>query len=371
MTGIKVPYVDLQAQHTPIKQKLMDAVERVIDHGQFILGEEVAEFESRFAELCNVRYAVGVNSGTDALTLALRALGVGPGDEVITPPNSFVSSAGCIVAVGATPVFVDVREDYNLDPGLIENTITRRTKAILPVHLTGRPAEMELISEIAKKHNLRVVEDAAQAVAAEYYGKRVGSLGDVGCFSLHPLKNLNACGDGGVVTTNDINVYQDIKTLRNIGLRTRDNCVAWAPNSRLDTMQAAILMVKLDYLEEWTEQRRSNASVYQKSLAGIEEIRLPEDLPHQRAVYHTFVIQAERRAELVTYLTEQGIGTAVHYPIPIHLQQAAEHMGHGRQSFPVTEKQANQILSLPVHPNLDSRQMEHVANSIRRFYEVS
>ena len=368
-TGIKVPYVDLAAQHAPIKQSLMDAVERVIDHGQFILGHEVEAFEKRFAEMCGVRYAVGVNSGTDALILGLRVLGVGPGDEVITPPNSFVASAGCIVAGGAKPVFVDVAEDYNLDPDLIEDALTSRTKAILPVHLTGRPAEMGPITEIAQKHGLRVVEDAAQAVAAEYRGKRVGSLGDVGCFSLHPLKTLNACGDGGVITTDDPAIDDEIKVLRNIGLRSRDDCVAWAPNSRLDEMQAAILMVKFDHLDEWTEQRRRNAQIYYQALAGITGIQVPVDFPHQRAVYHTFVIQAENRPQLVEYLSDREIGTAVHYPVPIHLQKAAKDLGYGQQSFPVTERQADRVLSLPVHPDLQPSQIEYVASCIRSFYD--
>ena len=365
---MQVPYVNIAAQHAPIKERIMSAVSDVLDHSRFILGDEVTEFERRFAELCGVRYAVGVNSGTDALVLALRALGIGPGDEVINPPNSFVASAGCIALVGATPVFVDVADDYNLDPGLIESAITERTKAILPVHLTGRPAEMEPIAEIARKHKLHIVEDCAQAVCAEYQGQRVGSFGEVGCFSLHPLKTLNACGDGGILTTDDPGLYENLKSLRNIGLRTRDDCVAWAPNSRLDTMQAAILLVKLDFVQEWTEKRRANAQAYQRLLPELTPVQVPTDQSHQRAVYHTFVVLAERRDELKSYLATKGVGTAIHYPIPIHFQQAAAGLGYGPGSFPVTEYQAPRLLSLPVYPELEEDQIEYVVDCMSSFY---
>ena len=250
-----IPYVTLAAQHVPMKTELLAAVARVFDHGNFILGPEVEEFEQRFAGLCQVNHAIAVNSGTDALVLALRALGIGPGDEVITVPNSFIASTSCIILAGARPVFVDVRGDYNLDPTLLEQVITPRTKAILPVHLTGRPADMNPIMAIAQQHGLQVIEDCAQAVLAEYQGQRVGSIGTIGCFSLHPLKTLNACGDGGILTTNDASLANSFKILRNIGLRTRDDCVVWTGNSRLDTLQAAILLVKLEYLERKRGQR--------------------------------------------------------------------------------------------------------------------
>ena len=309
---MKVPYVDLNGQHAPIKGELLDAVARVIDHGHFILGEEVEEFENRFAQICGVKYAVGVNSGTDALIFALKALGIGPGDEVVTVPNSFVASAGCIVMTGAKPVFVDVRDDFNIDPALIESAITPRTRAILPVHLTGRSCDMEPIMEIAQAQGLHVIEDCAQAVSAEYRGRQIGSFGSVGCFSLHPLKTLNACGDGGLLTTDDPQLFQRCRELRNIGLRNRDECVAWSNNSRLDTIQAAMLLVKLEYLEEWTEKRRSNARRYQMLLDGLSGIKLPQDRDHERSVYHTFIIQARHRDQLKSYLADQGIGTAVH-----------------------------------------------------------
>ena len=366
---MNVPYVNLVAQNAAIKQQLLAAVEKTLDHSNFILGDEVDEFERRFAQQCGVGYAVGVNSGTDALILAIKALGIGPGDEVITVPNSFVASTSCIALMGAHPVFVDVGEDYNIDPLQIEAAITPRTRAIIPVHLTGRPAEMDCLLEIAQKHNLHIIEDSAQAVCAEYKGKRVGSFGTAGCFSLHPLKTLNACGDGGVLTTNDPKLYEQFKVLRNHGLRNRDECTVWSYNSRLDTIQAAILLVDLEYLEQWTNKRRANAKRYQQLLTDLPQVTLPIDKPHEKAVYHTFVIQAERRAQLKDYLSNQGIGTSIHYPIPIHLQESATYLGHEPGSFPTTERQADKILSLPVYPELEDQQIEYVTECIRRFYD--
>ena len=367
---MKVPYVNLPAQHAPIKEQLLNAVAKVIDHGRFILGPEVDEFEERFAKMCGVKYAVGVNSGTDALILSLHALGIGPGDEVITVPNSFVASAGCIAMTGAKPIFVDSQGDLNINPDLIEAAITPQTRAILPVHLSGRSCDMSPIMKIAKSRGLHVIEDCAQAVGAEYRGQQVGSFGSAGCFSLHPLKTLNACGDGGVLTTNDPQLYQSFKELRNIGLKNRDECVAWSNNSRLDTMQAAMLLVKMEHLHEWTEQRRSNALLYQRLLDGIPSIMVPSDHDYERSVYHTFVIQAQYRDELKSYLSEQEVSTAIHYPIPIHLQAAAQNLGYCVGSFPVTEKQASSILSLPIYPELTEEQIEYVAACIRNFYEL-
>lgn len=364
----EIPYVKVAGQHVPIKEELLQAVAKIIDRGDFVLGKEVEEFESRFAKLCGTRFAVGLNSGTDALILALKALGIGPGDEVITAPNSFVASASCICLVGATPVFADVREDMNIDPAKIEQAITPRTKAILPVHLTGRPADMNPILEIAKKHNLLVVEDAAQAVIAEYHGKRVGSFGNAGCFSLHPLKTLNACGDGGMLVTNDESMYEKVKLLRNLGLQTRDNCVVWSSNSRLDTIQAAMLLVKLNYLESWTEKRRTNAQYYMRALQNIPQIKLPAEKQNERSVFHTFIIQTERRDELKKFLEERGIKTAIHYPKPIHFQSAAQKLGYAKGNFPVTESQAEKILSLPIYPELTPNDLETITNAIIEFY---
>ena len=371
-TRATVPYVDIAAQHAAIKHELMSAVSDVLDSGQFILGQQLPEFERKFSELCGVRYAVGVNSGTDALILGLKALGIGPGDEVITVPNSFVASTGCIRLLGATAILVDAGDDYNIDPEKIGAALSPRTKAILPVHLTGRPCDMDPILRIAKDHGLKVVEDAAQAVLAEYKGRRVGSFGAVGCFSLHPLKNLNACGDGGMVTTDDPALYERLIVMRNLGLKTRDDCIMWSQNSRLDTLQAAILLVKLQYLDQWTARRRENARRYRDRLRSVAQIRLPaEEKDHEKAVYHTFVIQAERRDELSAFLAERGIGSSVHYPVPIHLTEAGRELGYPRGSFPVTEAQARAILSLPIYPELSEDKLDLVCDRIKAFYAAS
>lgn len=365
-----IPFVNLAAQHRAIHAELLEAVEKVICAGQFILGGEVERFEQAFAALCGVRFAVGVNSGTDALILALSALGVGANDEVITVPNSFVATASAIALVGARPVFVDVGGDYLIDCSAIERAITPRTKAILPVHLTGRPADMQPILDVAAAHGLHVVEDCAQAVLAEYRSQRVGSFGAVGCFSCHPLKTLSACGDGGVLTLNDAALYEKLRVLRNLGLRSREECVIWSGNSRLDTVQAAILLVKLRYVEEWTAGRRAHAARYQQALAGIDDIEVPKDRPFETSAYHTFVIQARDRDGLRRHLARHGVETAIHYPIPIHLQTAAATLGYGRGSFPWAERQAERILSLPIYPDLSTDDVESVASHIRSFYHV-
>ena len=365
---MKVPYVDLGTQHSPIKDELLNAVSQVLDHGMFILGQEVEELERQFAAVCGVDFAVGVNSGTDALILSLKALGVGLGDEVITVVNSFVASTSCINLVGATPVLVDVRDDMNIDPALIEAAITPKTKAILPVHITGRPADMDQIMDIAERHDLYVIEDCAQSVGAKYNGRPVGSIGITGCYSLHPLKTLNACGDGGIITTNDPVIYQELKYLRNHGLKTREDCIMWGLNSRLDTMQAAMLLVKMKYLDEWTEKRRSNARYYQEHLAEVEEIQLPSDDESEWAVYHTFVIQASNRDQLKEHLAKKHIRTVVSYPTPIHLQPAAAVLPYSFGSFPIAERQAERMLNLPVSSELDVHQLEYVVDNIKSFY---
>ncbi len=366
---IRVPFVDIAGQHRAIKEELLEAIGEVLDSGAFILGEPVRAFEDRFADLCGTRYAVAVNSGTDALLLALRALGIGPGDEVITVPSSFIATGSAIALSGARPVFIDVGPDYNMDPSLIESAVTPRTRAILPVHLTGRPADMNAIQAVADKHGLPIVEDAAQAVMAEYRGHRTGALGTVGCFSLHPLKTLNACGDGGIITTDDPALVERLHILRNIGLRTRDECVVWSGNSRLDTMQAAILLVKLRYVADWTEARRSNAAYYRRALADVPGLTLPPaERPDEYAVYHTFMVLAEERDRLRRFLAERGIETNVHYPVPIHLHPAAAAWQLPAGSFPVAEGQARHFLSLPVHQGLIVEQREAVATAVRAFY---
>ena len=365
---IEVPFTNLASQHSLIKEELMQAVEKVLNHGKFVLGDEVNQFEKQFADLCGVNFAVGVNSGTDALILSLQALGIGPGAEVITVPNSFVATASCISVVGAAPVFVDVQQDLNINTEQIERAITSKTRAIIPVHMTGHPADMSPIIKIAKSYGLAIIEDSAQAVCSEYNGQMVGSFGSVGCFSLHPLKTLNACGDGGVVTTNDVEIYNKIRLLRNMGLEKRDNAKIWSSNSRLDTIQAALLLVKLSYLEQWIKQRISNAHFYQKELEDINEISIPKDSINGKSTYHTFVIQAQDRDDLKQYLKTNGISTAIHYPIPIHLQKAANYLKYKLGDFPVAEKQSKMILSLPIYHGIDSTKLKFVSDHIRTFY---
>ena len=295
---MKVPFVNLGLQNRLIKDELLSIVSGLLDSGQFILGEDLARFEKSFAHLCGTTYAVGVANGTDALFLSMKVLGIGQGDEVITAPNSFLASASSICLAGATPVFADVREDFNIDPEQIRKVISPKTKAIIPVHLTGRPADLDAILSIAQEYHLAVIEDCAQAVCAEYNDKPVGSFGNLGCFSLHPLKNLSACGDGGVITTSNEDLYHQLLKARNHGLRNRDECEFWSYNSRLDNIQAAMLNVKLNKLSEWTARRRKIASYYYERISGLNLIA-PADKSFEKSVYHTFIIQTVRRDELV------------------------------------------------------------------------
>lgn len=365
---LKVPYVDLAAQNALIKGELLSAVGNVLDSGQLIMGKEVKEFERSFADLCGVKFALGVNSGTDALILAFRALEIGAGDEVITVANSFVTTASSIACVGAKPVFIDVKDDYTMNPALLEKAITEKTKAILPVHLTGRPVDMEAICTIADKHDLYVIEDAAQAVCAEQNEKKVGSFGDIGCFSLHPLKNLNACGDGGMLTTNNEKLFKKLVLFADNGIYERNYCKVWSSNSRLDTIQAAMLLVKMKYLSCWIEARQENAKIYREILNNISQVQCPVDNLHEKATYHTFVIQADDRDQLKDYLAEQGIETVIHYPIPIHFQEAAKDLGYKEGSLPVTERQSKRILSLPVYPELGAENLKYITDNIQEFY---
>jgi dTDP-4-amino-4,6-dideoxygalactose transaminase len=365
---MKVPYIHLGQQHAPIKQEILKSVEALLDNGNYILGEDVATFEKRFAEMCQTKYALGIGNGTDTMILSMRALGIGVGDEVITAPNSYLASASSIALAGATPVFADVREDYNIDPVQIEKAITKKTKAIIPVHLTGRPADLDAILAIAKKHNLHVIEDCAQAVGARYKHKSVGSFGITGSFSLHPLKNLGACGDGGVITTNDDKLFSYLSKARTHGHSSRDEVDFWSFNSRLDNLQAAILNVKFNSLEKWNNRRREIAERYWNGL-HLLPMYVPKDKEHEHSVYHTFIIQTDKRDALMTYLREQGVDTKIHYPVPIHLQKAAAYLGYKKGDFPVTEKQCETILSLPVFPQLDNNQIDYVIEKITSFYK--
>ncbi len=364
----KVPFVNLGANYRQVRNEVLEKFDTISLQGAYILTDELRHFEEDFARFCGTAFALGVGNGADALFLSLKALGIKEGDEVITAPNSFIATAGVIAATGATPVFVDVGEDYNINPNLIEAAITPKTKAILPVHLTGRPAEMDEILRIAKKHTLFVIEDAAQAVGARYKNKRVGSLGDIGCFSLHPLKNLHVHGDGGVITTNNPELYRKLLLLRNHGLRNRDECTFWAYNSRLDAIQAAIAGIKLKRLDEWNARYRRIAEKYREGLRDIVEV--PIDKPAEEAVYHNFIIQTDRREALQKYLLERGIETKVHYPIPLHLQDAAVDLGYKQGDFPITEQQAQRILSLPIYPELTDEQVKAVIDAITEFYQL-
>ena len=369
--ALRIPYIDLAAQHRLLREEILNAVGGVLDSGQFILGEETELFEKEFAKLHAAKHAVGVNSGTDALILALKCLDLGAGDEVITAPNSYLASASCIALAGATPKFADVRPDMNLDPAAVERAITPRTRAIIPVHLTGKPAPMKELLAVAKKHGLEVIEDAAQAVGAKLDGQPVGTFGRIGCFSLHPLKNLNACGDGGVIVTNDDAIAQRSKLLRSHGQPNRNDCLEFSMVSRLDSVQAAILRVKLRHLETVTAKRRANAAQYQRRLKGCSRLQHPTDGPGEFCVYHTFIIQADKRDELARHLESRGIGTAIHYPTPIHLMTVGRKMGHKPGDFPETERQAGRILSLPIYPELTSAQIDEVADAILDFYQTN
>jgi dTDP-4-amino-4,6-dideoxygalactose transaminase len=300
----------------------------------------------------------------------MKCLGIGPGDEVITAPNSYLASASCVALAGATPRFADVREDLNLDPAAVGRAITPRTKAIIPVHLTGKPAPMKELVALAKERGLEIIEDAAQAVGASLKSQVVGTFGRTGCFSLHPLKNLNACGDGGVLVTNDDAIAERAKLLRNHGQPNRNECLEFSMVSRLDSVQAAILRIKLRHLEEVTAARRAHAEHYRRRLGGCPHLQCPKDGPGEFCVYHTFVVLADKREALVAHLESKGIGTAIHYPVPIHLMAVGRRLGHREGDFPVTERLAGRILSLPIYPELSTQQIDEVADAILEFYST-
>lgn len=362
-----VPYTALGAEIAPIKQELMSAFEEVLESGRYILGEDVAEFEREFAHYCGATHAAGIASGTCALHLVLRSLGVQEGDEVLTAPNSFIASASSIALAGARPVFVDIRPDGNIDPARIEDAITPRTRALIPVHLTGRPARMPEILEIARRHNLFVLEDAAQAVGARLEGRRVGSWGHAACFSLHPLKNLHAFGDGGMMTTNQADLLDRVVKARNHGLVNREQCDFWSFNCRLDAVQAAMLRVQLRRLDSWTEARRKLAFRYNDRLRHYVEV--PDEGPGEYCVYQTYVIKVDRRDELQRFLNANGVEALVHYATPIHLQPAAQALGYTPADFPVTMRQVSRILSLPLYPSLTDAQQDRVVELIAEFYK--
>lgn len=368
----------MQVQYSYLPQQFADVDSILSDigdlarSGDFTLGAAVTEFEESFAELCGLPHAVGVGSGTDALILSLKAIGVGHGDEVITSPNTFVATVGAIAMTGAKPVFVDNDDDYTIDLNQIEDAITSKTAAIMPVHLTGSPADMPGIAEIAQRRGVPVIEDAAQAILASIDGQPVGTWGETACFSLHPLKNLNVWGDGGVVLTRSAKIRDKLRLLRNHGLANRDEVVSFGHNSRLDSLQAVVANRLIGQAGWITDQRIANARRLDEGLASLGEyIRIPRRRPNIKQVFHTYVVRASDRNALVDHLHANGVEAKVHYPIPLHLQKAAEYLGHKRGDFPKCEADCDTIVSLPAHQHLATEEIDYVIRQVRRFYQES
>ena len=372
---MNIPLVDLKAEYDSIKAEIDSAIQRVLQQGQFILGPEVKAFEEEMAAYCGTRFAVGVASGTDALHLALLACGIRSGDEVITTPFTFIATAESIAKCGALPVFVDIEpRTYNMDPTQIEPKITSKTKAIVPVHLYGQPAAMESILELAAKHNLRVVEDCAQALGAEHKGRKVGSLGDAGCLSFFPAKNLGAYGDGGMVVTNDPEIAGTVEILRKHGSKASYYYIMPGFNSRLDALQAAILGVKLKHLDRWNEQRRGKASLYTRLLDQIDGIEPPYVEEHDKSScnYYTIRLVDSRldRNKLREHLESRGIQTAVYYSLSLHLQEVYKHLGYKPGDFPESEQAQEQVLSLPMYPELSEMQIEEIVEALSEYINL-
>ncbi len=391
-TGVNalIPLLDLKVQYASIREEVLVAVERVLESQRFILGPEVEGFEREFAVYCGCEAAVGVSSGSDALLVSLMAIGLRPGDEVITTPYTFFATAGAIARLGAKPVFVDIDPiSYNIDPAGIEPVITPRTRAIVPVHLYGQMAEMDPVMDIAGDHGLYVIEDAAQAIGAEYKGKRAGSVGHLGCFSFFPSKNLGGFGDGGMVTTNDAELADRVRMLRSHGSGDKYRIKEIGGNFRLDALQAAVLRVKLGHLDEWTEARRGNALAYRTLFEGVglgassqllkrsedgvpsrgtrSDMTLPVELPDRRHVYNQFVVRSARRDALRAYLTERRIGSEIYYPVPLHLQESFGDLGHKAGAFPASESAAHETLAVPIYPELTDEMVATVVGAISDF----
>jgi len=366
-TAIRIPLVDLKAQYATIKKEIDAAITRVLESCSFVGGNELERFEERFAAFCEAKHSIGVGNGTDALFLALRALGIGPGDEVIVPAFTFIATAEAVSATGARPVFADVDEETaTLDPEALKAAITARTAAIIPVHLYGRAAAMEPILEIAQQHGLAVIEDAAQAHGARYQGRRVGSFGVAACFSFYPGKNLGCYGDGGAVVTNDEALARKVRMLRDHGRVQKYVHEMEGYNSRLDNIQAAVLNVKLDHLEEWNRKREKIAGKYRDLLTDLPEVELLAPAQPFEHVYHLFVIRIKSRDDLKQKMVEKGVGVGIHYPLPLHLQPAYRKQGYGEGDFPISERLAREVLSLPIYPELTDDQQRHVVEVLER-----
>ena len=363
---MQVPFLDLKAQYKSIKDEIDQAIQQVIDSCSFAGGPFVEKFEKEFAQFCGCEYAVGVGSGTEALWLSLLALGIGPGDEVITVPNTFIATAEAISLCGATPVFVDIDEKtYNMDVFKLEYAITNDTKAIIPVHLFGQMAEMDPIMEIAKKYELFVIEDACQAHGAEYRGKKAGTIGDVGCFSFYPGKNLGAYGDAGALITNNPELFEKTRKLRDHGQSRKyyHDVIGW--NSRMDGLQGAVLSVKLKYLAGWNESRRNNAMLYNALLTEMTDVITPIEESYTKHVFHIYALRIKNRDELIAKLSEKNIQAGIHYPIPLHLQAAYHNLSKNNGHLPISEKCANEFISLPMFPELSNEQIVYVTDLIK------
>ncbi len=362
---IMIPILDSKRQYAKIGKEIEKEVLEVLASGSYILGKHNKALQTEFADFVGTKFSVGLNSGTDALHLALRALDIGRGDEVITTAFTFVATASAIGLAGATPVFVDINPDtFNIDANKIEAAITPRTKAIIPVHLYGQPAEMDKIMDIAKRHNLKVVEDCCQAIGAEYKGQKVGSFGDFGCFSFYPTKNLGGMGDGGMITCNDESLYNRILALRNHGGAIRYYHDELGVNSRLDEIQAAILRVKMHYINEWNEARRANAYRYNEMFSKYPEILTPKEVDNSYCVYHQYTIRIENRDEVHKLLQENGIGAMIYYPVPLHLQKLHKELGYKEGDLPLTEKDTKLVMSLPMFPEITVEEQQQVVDTV-------
>jgi len=366
---MKIPFLDLVAQGQPLKSEILAMVGDAIDRAGFIGGPNVTGFEADFASFCETRHCVGVASGTDALRFALQAAGVKPGDEVITVAHTFIATTEAISQVGAKPVFVDILPDtWNMDVGQIESRITGQTKAVVPVHLYGQPADMDPSLDVAAKHGLAVIEDACQAHGARYKGRRAGAIGNLGCFSFYPGKNLGAYGEAGAVTTNDVASANLIAKIRDHGQNTKYYHDIEGYNGRLDAIQAGVLGIKLKHLRDWNTARRSHAARYRELLSGVTDVTLPTEAPDVESVYHLFVILVDQRDALQSFLADKGVATGLHYPLPLHLQEAYRSLGYKQGDLPVTESVAQRLLSLPMYPELKAEQIQFVADCIKEFY---
>ena len=371
---MSIPFLDLKAQQTQILDEIHERISDIIANTGFILGKHVEEFEKSFAEIHNAKYCLGVSSGTDALHVALLALGIGPRDSVIVPVNTFIATAEAVSLTGATPVFVDCNEYYNIDTVKLEKILRQQTTAnrqlptaIIPVHLYGQPANMAEVMKLAKEYNLRVVEDACQAHLATWRDTCVGNFGSLGAFSFYPGKNLGAYGEAGALITNNDDLYMMAKMLRQHGEIERYQHKVIGHNYRMEAFQGAVLATKLKYLGEWTQKRRRNAQLYNDLLAGVDGIETPKEMEGTYCVYHLYVIQADDRDGLRNYLQDKGVSTGLHYPVPLHLQEAYKHLGYSQGDFPVAEKAAKRILSLPMFPELTEAQIRYVCDKIKEY----